>query len=104
MRRCVLLIFGLALLLCTMAPALEPLDHWDNDAAGITVDTEFHVVVFALGAGLAMAALIFSRHMLPGLRFSIVIGPMPAIAGFVAGADSAIPCSNGPPIRPPLRI
>lgn len=103
MRRFVLLLFGLGLLLSAMAPAIEPLDRWDHTPTA-AADTEFHVVAFAIGVGLAALVLLVSRHGLRGLRFFVAVVPALTLLGaaFCAGVETVR--VNGPPVSPPLRI
>jgi hypothetical protein len=103
MRRWMLLFFGLALLLCAMAPAIEPLDRWDHTET-IAADTEFHVMAFSVGVGLAALILLVSQRLLVALRLSMMIELASTVFGvvFVKGAETA--CANGPPVSSPLRI
>lgn len=103
MRRCLLLLFGLALLLSAMAPGFEPLDRGDHSPT-IAADSEFHVAAFAAVVGLAVVLLLVSQHGLRAFRWSSAIAPQLRVVGAVFGAGIDTVRANSPPISPPLRI
>jgi hypothetical protein len=103
MRRYLLLLFGLALLLCAAAPGIEPLDRWDHTPT-LAADSEFHVAAFAALAGLAVLLLLVTERGLRGLRWSVVIALSLKVLGMVFATDIHTVRANGPPGSFPLRI
>jgi hypothetical protein len=85
-----------------LAPVLEAFDSWDA-TPGLASDTEFHVAVLAIAAGL-MAAVIFAavRIICPLARFAR-LRPQPACA-FHRSVASLLLFSDTSPPRIPLRI
>jgi hypothetical protein len=97
-RRALVVLLFAALL----APVLEAFDRWDA-TPGLTGDTEFHVAVLALAAGLLVTvALVAVRVSSILIRCAFTLRP--AVRGPVCAAARPACCSGTSPPPIPLRI
>jgi hypothetical protein len=95
-------VFVVLLFAALLAPVLEAFDSWDR-TPGLASDTEFHVAVLAIAAGLLAAVAVAAvRIACPQLCFAR-LSPQPArachrsISPLLLFSDTSPPCT-------PLRI
>jgi hypothetical protein len=85
-----------------LAPVLEAFDSWDA-TPGLASDTEFHVAVLAIAAGL-LAAVVFAAVRIGCRQAQLArLRPKPARALHRSIAPLALFSDTSPP-RVPLRI